>query len=332
MARFQPWLAVVGGAIALASVLIPASLAAQQPESAAEKQDKKRQGSELLRELGRKRTPILATLAEKHGYRLRAGEVLRRVAPPFPAKRMEYYRVGHPSQAKAIPAGPAGIIFHERAGRLTNWGMTFGGDDGYSLGSLIDGLTGIKGQMIEAGDVLQAHVPGDWVLRIGAKDADIIERLAEILRKELALDVRMEFREIERPVYVVRGTYAFTPLPGGRKQDTTILADRTLTSDPIEIFAKELVPNSGAGGGSGSFDEFLAWLGDWVEKPIVSEIAAPPKGRFSWHLHARSPFTDAQRAEDHDPMLVLPNITAQTGLTFTPEQRPIRTLFVDGTK
>jgi hypothetical protein len=34
------------------------------------------------------------------------------------------------------------------------------------------------------------------------------------------------------------------------------------------------------------------------------------------------------QAEDHDPKLVLANITAQTGLSFRKETRPVRILFV----
>jgi hypothetical protein len=52
---------------------------------------------------------------------------------------------------------------------------------------------------------------------------------------------------------------------------------------------------------------------------------------LSWRLHERSPSTDDTRDEDHDPNLVLPNITAQTGLVFTLEKRPVRILFVEQT-
>jgi len=330
MTRVHLLSAALIAAGAMTAWLAPARLPAQEPGEA--EKPKAKQGSELLREIRRTSAPILDALAKRHGYRLEPGKVLKRVAPPFPDARMEYYRVGNPGQAEAIPMGPSAMIFQQRDGILKNWSMTFSGGSGHSVEGLITGLTGIRSQMIEGGDVREARVPGDWVLRLGATDEEIIKQLGEILRKELSLDVQMEFREIERPVYVARGNYTFTPVEGGRARETTILTDRTLVTDPIEIFGKQLVPNSGAGGGSGKFDEFLAWLGDWIGEPIVSEVTSPPAGKLSWHMHARSPFTDQMRAEDHDPTLVLPNITAQTGLTFTLERRPVKTLFVEGTK
>jgi hypothetical protein len=322
--------AALVAAAAMTAWLTPARLPAQEPGEA--EKPKAKQGSELLREIRRTRAPILDALAKQHGYRVEPGKVLKRVALPFPKERMEYYRVGHPSQAQSVPDGPSAMIFQQRDGKLKNWSMMFSGSSGHSVESLITGLTGIRSQMIEGGDVREARVPGDWVQRVGATDEEIIKQLGKILRDELSLDVQMEFREIERPVYVVRGKYQFTPVEGGQRRETTVLTDRTLVTDPIEIFGKQLVPGSGAGSGSGQFGKFLAWLGDWIGDPIVSEVTSPPAGKLSWHMHARSPFTDQMRAEDHDPTLVLPNISAQTGLTFTLERRPVKTLFVEGTK
>ena len=68
----------------------------------------------------------------------------------------------------------------------------------------------------------------------------------------------------------------------------------------MQIFADALVPNSGAGGGTGEFDEFLQWLGEWIETPIVDEANERPKRQISWRLHARSPSTARMRQEDHD--------------------------------
>jgi hypothetical protein len=90
-----------------------------------------------------------------------------------------------------------------------------------------------------------------------------------------------------------------------------------------------LVPNSGAGGGFGEFDEFLNWLGRWVGTPIVTEVDAPPKNKLTWRLHERSPSTDRTRNQDHDAILVLGNVTRQTGITFSKEERPVRILFVE---
>ena len=109
------------------------------------------QGSEMLRELRRQTGPLLAAMAREHGYGLAASQNLRRVPPPFPETRMQYYRAANPSQAKAIPAGPDGMVFRTNNDLLTPWGMTFcdSKDQGYALSGLLDFLLGIKSQMIE---------------------------------------------------------------------------------------------------------------------------------------------------------------------------------------
>ena len=128
--------------------------------------------------------------------------------------------------------------------------------------------------------------------------------------------MKLEFREVEREVYVARGEYELTPLPGQEGKGKLILTDETITTDEIQIFGTDLVPNSGAGGGTGEFDEFLGWLGRWIGTPIVSEVDLKPTNQVSWHLHERSPSTEQTRSEDHDPILVLGNITLQTGMTL----------------
>jgi uncharacterized protein (TIGR03435 family) len=271
-------------------------------------------------------------MAKDHGYGLEPGQDLRRVAPPFPPVRMEYYRTGHPSQSEAIKEGPSAMVFRWSDSKLGNWGMTFGdsADPGYTLTDVLDALLDIKSQQIEGpSELLKMRLAGDWVIREGADQEETIEQLQAILQNEFSLPVRLEFREVERNAYVARGEYELTPLPGQEGKGKLILTDETITTDEIQIFGTDLVPNSGAGGGTGEFEEFLGWLGRWIGTPIVSEVDKAPTKQLSWHLHERSPSTEQSRSEDHDAILVLGNITLQTGLTFTLEKRPVRILFVE---
>ena len=313
--------------IAFGAILLnfeqPVTLAADPPADRDEAQ-----GSDLLRDIRRKTKPILATMAKDHGYRLTDEEDVHVVRPPFDPIRAEYYRIGHPGQANAIHAPPTAMLFHwsDRDGGLENWGMSFGG---YSLRSLIDAVAGIKDQMIEGPDeILNQTLKGDWVVRVGTKDFQIIKQLETILRNELSLPIHLELREVERSVFVVKGKYKFKPLAGQPDRQEVTLTDKTLQTDPIQIFGKELAPNGNGGGGTGKFDELLNWVGRWIEVPIVSDIQDPPHSDFSWFLHERMPSTKASRAEDHDPKLVMANFAAQTGLAVTEEVRPVRILFV----
>jgi hypothetical protein len=294
--------------------------------------DKPDTGSDMLREIRRACAPLLASMAKDHGYGLAPGQNVKRVAPPFPPIRMDYYRTRHPGQADAIPTGPTSIVFHWKDGRLENWGMTLGFSDGYSVSGLLDALVQLKSQMVEGpADLLEKTIPGDWVIRQGLTSDQYVKELETLLQKVLSLPIQMEFREQERPVYVVRGKYHHTPLPGQPAKEKLRPTDETIDAE-IAIFGKQLVPNSGSGGGSGKYREFLDWLGCWISTPIISEAEAPPVGELSWHLHGRSPSTREMRDEDHDPALVLTNITAQTGLTFRRETRPVKILFVEPTK
>jgi hypothetical protein len=290
------------------------------------------QGSEMLRRLRRESAPILAAMAEEHGYGLEPGQVLRRVPPPFDPIRMKYYRTASPSQAEAIPAGPSAMLFRWEDGALVNWGMTFGqtSDEGIGLSGVIDAVAGIKGHRVEvAAEVAVDAIPGDWVVRPDAAKEQILAELETILREALSLPVRLVFRDVERTVYVARGDYRLTPLQGRPAEEKLILTDQTILTDPVEIFAKELVPDSGSGGGTGDFAEFLEWLGRWIGTPIKSEVSTLPMREISWALHGHSPATGEQRHEDHDAQLVLANVTKQTKLTFEKETRPVKILFVE---
>ncbi|MGQ0633099.1 MAG: SUMF1/EgtB/PvdO family nonheme iron enzyme [Planctomycetaceae bacterium] len=301
----------------------------ERPEEPAASDEKPDGGSDLLRRIRRESAPILAAMAREHGYGLESGQYLRRVAPPFPAIRLDYYRTAH---AETIRAPPGAMVFHWKDDRLENWGLSFGD---YSLGMLLDALLELKSQFIEGPkDLFAKEIPGDWVIRPGLADAKqvAVKQLERILNDELSLSIRLRFREVEREVYVAEGNYHHAPLPGREGKGKLILTDETREIDRIEIYGKELVPNSGGGGGSGPFPMFLDWLGRWISTPIVSEVKSPPADWLGWVLHAQEPVTPKTEAEDHDPKLVLPNISAQTGLTFKRARRPVEILFVESAK
>jgi hypothetical protein len=298
-----------------------------ESSKSAENQTAKDKGSPLLRRLRQAGAPLLEALRDQHGYALGPKENVKRIAPPFPDARMEWYRVANPTQFEHIPAGPDAMLFRWENNRLRNWGMSFGG---YDLDDVVEATAGIHPQWIEGpAELREKELPGDWIVRPTASREEILTELERILNRELSMGVRLRLAEVERDVYVACGKYKFKPLPGQPAVDETQLTDRVSRTDPIQIFGAELAPDSGAGGGMGNFQEFCDWLGEWVAAPIVIEVDQPPRGELSWRLHERSPFTDAERARAHDPKLVLPNISKQTGLEFTRERRPVKVLFVE---
>src|SRR5262249_24222348 len=198
------------------------------------------------------------------------------------------------------------------------WGATTG--EGYSLRSLLRYLETDIYQVEIDGDrgLLDTIVTGDWVYRDGVEAERKVHALEVIIQRVLRLRISLTFRRVERDVVVARGAYHHTPLEGR-------------TADVIEIYGKQVVPGGGgAGGRCGDFAKFLKWVGEWIGRPVVSEVEAPPKGQLTWYYNQRDPKpTEHTRREDHDEALVLQHLREQTGLTFTRERRPIRILFIE---
>lgn len=203
------------------------SLSAQESKPASARNG----GSELLKDIRRRTQPILESMSKEHGYRLEPGEQVRRVAPPFPPIRIDYYRTGHPSQAEAIPRGPSSMIFHWEEGRLKNGGMTFGSekDDGYTLESLMDDVFELKSQRVQGSKaVRRLRVTGDWVIEHGkAFDADKArEQLERIVQKELGPKLTLTFRDVPTDVYVARGAYTHSAGDPSQAPEEQDLPDR----------------------------------------------------------------------------------------------------------
>jgi beta-lactamase regulating signal transducer with metallopeptidase domain len=321
------------------------------------------QGSETRRDIQKRSAPILAAMAKEHGYGLDKDQNLRRIPPPFAPRRKEWYGVRFPTEEKRYPAGPKAIFLRWANNQLSvRSHFPDAGDPqdyDYRLGGLFDSLMGIKHQMVDGPpELLNQRISGDWVVRTGASDEQILKELAAILHNELSLSVRIEFREVQRLVYVVDGNYEHKPVLGGRDKETWIRDGKTVTADAIEIFGNppDLHPTKGFINGVGKFNEFLEYLGEWIDTPIISDVKAPPHDELVWSFYSRPFSTEELEDEDHYKKfgsfesksdtrrkkemderdqyakLVLANITAQTGLRFREEMRAVKTLFVSRTK
>ncbi len=208
-------------------------------------------------------------------------------------------------------------------GRLKVRASLFDGDrtEGWTLRDLPRWMKlDIYPEQIE-GDpqLLKTEVSGDWIVREGVPDEQIVLPLEAIVQRALRQRITMAFRQVERDVVVARGRYRYTPLVGR-------------SDNQIEIYGKYLDDKGMGGGGSGEFPDFLRWVGAWIERPVLNEVEAPPKVNVGWHDNVRSPFTEKEHREDHDEALVLQHLHEQTGLTFTEERRPIRIRFIERAK
>jgi HEAT repeat protein len=243
-------------------------------------------------------------------YGLKEGELLKRVAAPFPASRADYCKFRFPNMDSANIS----MSYRWDGNNVEFWSLA-PNSDGVTLVMLLNAL-GVPSQEIEVDENWRfKQVPGEFVTRAGAPPEKVLPRLEQILREELNLPVRLTLREVEREVIVVGGKYESKPR-----------ANRE--ADQVDLFAVK--PNDGGGtpGGSGTFDEFLAETGAYIGRRLVKDLAETPKRTVRWYFHISTRVL-TRPDPNRDPEGVLKNITAQTGLTFKTEKRKVRVLFVE---
>ena len=221
-------------------------------------------------------------------YRLEPDQILKRVPTPRPEGVRIWWKQKYPNHGNQPDRFGAMVFRWRDPNELENWGGTTG--DGYSFRHLLKYLE-INIYPIEIdGDVkfLDTVVGGDWIFRDGVDEERMIRALETILQRTLRRRISLIFRQVEREVVVARGRYRLARVAGQ-------------TKDEIEIYGKQIVPGGGgAGGGTGTFSKFLKWVGEWIERPVVSEVEAPPVEQLTWLYNARRPSTEPMRREDHD--------------------------------
>jgi RNA polymerase sigma factor (sigma-70 family) len=264
-------------------------------------------------------------------YALRDQEIIRRVEPPYPDCRAEYFREQIRQFYKGTRGGPSDAeLRKDYADYFTAFGWKDDWIDGrhishvvpikpevgVSLAQAIHLITGF-GPMRTEGEksLLERKVTGDFVVLEGADPEKLAAELAKILRKKCDLPVSLTFADVERNVYVLSGKYEAKPLPDRKKNQ-------------IEVYATELSERNTGGGGGGTLLEMTQHIEEFIEAPVVlGEITGAPKS-LQWHYNYRSPFTEEQRASDRNPDAVLMNFSAQTGLNSKLEKRKVKTLVV----
>jgi len=264
-------------------------------------------------------------------YGLKDGELVRRVAPPHPACRAEYFR----DEIRELYKRSKLDAPEEELNRdYTDYFVKFGWKDGWTVPALRTMTTPVKpeagvtlARVLEAttefgrtrveadDDLLERKVTGDFVVRAGADTEKVAAAMETILRKECDIPASLAVAEAERDVYVLSGKYESKPLADRKK-------------DQIEVYAVHLTDRNTGGGGTGSVQSMIDHVEGWINARIVLGKIEGAPARVEWHYNYRSPFTKEQNAEDTDPEAVMKNIAAQTGLTAKMERRKVKVLVV----
>jgi hypothetical protein len=224
---------------------------------------------------------------------MRKGEVLKHIAPPFPASRDAWFYDKHNADAIRIGGVPASMVLRSQKEAVTLQGFSVGGN-GMPLSALLRNVADADPHEITGDRVLlETFIPGDFVFSSSASKDQVVKRLTAVLNDELSIDIQIRSVPNEQEVYVMRGEYK--PSPTEKKPRR------------IEV--------------SGQFQEFIDCLSGWIEHPIISEVQQPPASEIHWYAQLEDVWAIERENKAESVEQLLEHITRQTGLSFTKEMR-----------
>jgi hypothetical protein len=250
-------------------------------------------------------------------YKMDEGEALKRIAPPFIPERKTYYFKEEKDQARYIAEPPTYLCFHWTGSSFQKAGYGFIDSAGLSLHGILESVLELKTYEYQIPKEAQAfHVTGDWMVDVTAELEPKLQKLCDIMRAADGPSLKFVQKEIERPVIVARGTYAYHPIDGA------------YNATWVHLFVDKLDKDEGSGGGSGDLGEFLETVGDRVAMPVIDEVQEPRPKTVSWGYHSSSNFSKLAGLVDGPKKTekikkLLDAASKQTDLKLTIEQRKV---------
>ncbi|MEZ6031461.1 MAG: M56 family metallopeptidase [Planctomycetaceae bacterium] len=263
-------------------------------------------------------------------YQLQPGENVRRVAPPFPVGRMEFYRKEHARQAELMPNGPSTMGFTWKDGELKGGAMHFGEvQRGNPVAELLTTICKIGPQFLRGDhDLLRRHITGDFVVRSDASPKEVIADFEKILSAEWKTKITLQFNETEEDVYVARGVYELSKL--AQERGLVIIEGANqggpdTIEDAIKRRANAMRP---------PFAYFVETsIAEAIGFPVINEVENPPDVRVYYNFIRYKFPEDVSRFVTRPtgafivpPEPILKSVSDQTGLAFTLEKRMVKTL------
>ena len=250
-------------------------------------------------------------------YRLEDSEVLKWNAPPFIPERQNFF-LNQPGRNLSNTNYDYVLryVFHWD-GKLNRPGMLSG--IGISrLDSVLESVIGLGIFEFQGPDeLLHLPMPGDWIVRKGVSKKELLSALEKIILADTGREVHFEKRTVQEDVIVVDGEYQFKPLEGLPQ------------SQAVHISTDSLDDNAGSGGGSGTLERFLKWVGNRVNMKLVDQTESTDF-KMSWRNHYSSRMGKLEHNEAYDKklQLLLNNLKQQTGLSFKRQTGVVEKWFV----
>jgi RNA polymerase sigma factor (sigma-70 family) len=241
-------------------------------------------------------------------YALAPGQTLKRVKPPFIPERGAYFQeTNFFSQLPMNDNSLCIFTWDGQQAQINRWVSST-----VTVGLLIHDLIDVPTYKIDMLDADRARlVPGDWVLSQSSSVQERFAGLSQVLLDDLNWSVRFEQRNGPRPVLVTKGPITLKPLdPAAREQLIHLYIGKP--------------PRRSNGMAIGDRRSFLRAVGEALGREIIDDEESPPATTptpqtlsYVWSNHLPSTLTESQMTE------ALTNLTAQTGLTFTPDRRVV---------
>jgi RNA polymerase sigma factor (sigma-70 family) len=233
-------------------------------------------------------------------YRLDEGQVLKRIPPPFIPERTRYFDQRNLSQMFDMRGG---ICVFEVEGGQAEWNR-WTGHQPATIETLLKFCAGVPTYKLEMDefDRMEA-LEGDWVIRKGATEDQCIAAIAREIGPSLQWAIGFEKRTMDRDVFVARGGYKPTAPPATPNEPPMI----TLYLDK---------PGKPDNHNAGDVHALLVTLGETMNTEVVDETDDPKQQGVFWINNVSAGVTGPFREK------LLHNVTAQTGITFTPARRP----------
>jgi RNA polymerase sigma factor (sigma-70 family) len=261
-------------------------------------------------------TPIPVDAKERFNrvYALEPGQVLKRVTPPFIPERAQYLRSMQGTEAMDLTKTSQflGFSWDGREAAFDMW------NSGTSrLGLVIHDLLDVPTYKLDI-RVADSNrpVPGDWVLRKGARADEAFPALSRIMAEEQHVFIRFERREGVRPVLIATGPIGYTALDP---------KDPELSGHPVHFYLGKSPPSRANGMGIGGRKALLQNIGESLGREVIYEGPAdsgpatrPAITQYIWSNHL-----PPGRLTEQQILEAANNIGRQLDLTFTLDQRKV---------
>lgn len=237
-------------------------------------------------------------------YGLAPGQSIKRVAPPFIPERQAYWRETTRTAAW-LANQKQGRIYFEWDGKPA-W--TSAAVDPGTLGVTLE-AAGFRPWEIESSlDPYAIPLPGDFVFRKGATREQKLIDLQQLLVSERGRAVAFGPQHVTRPVLLMSGRFHYMPLPEIKSK-----------AEVVELFSTPAFPHDHAEQTASCINFFHDALERMLRMQIVDQSPVA-SAMVRWRDHHITP------AVARDPLVLrqfLDNLSRQTGLTFTVEDREL---------